>query len=133
MPVGRRGLDDPADPTTHRIGVQRVTRVHQPATILVGRGRGGGPPRGARRSPDDDPPRDHRPARGRATPGRPENHDRTEDHVRTEDTEQPKAASAASYDSCAQAKAAGAAPLHVGEPGYSRKFDRDDDGVACET
>jgi len=48
-------------------------------------------------------------------------------------TEQPKAASAASYGSCAKAKAAGAAPLHVGEPGYSRKLDRDGDGVACET
>ncbi|MDQ0093238.1 hypothetical protein J2T21_001105 [Paeniglutamicibacter psychrophenolicus] len=27
---------------------------------------------------------------------------------------------------------AGAAPIHRGEPGYSRKLDRDGDGVACE-
>lgn len=37
------------------------------------------------------------------------------------------------YSSCKAAKAAGAAPLHRGEPGYSRKLDRDGDGVACET
>ena len=46
-------------------------------------------------------------------------------------TEQKAAAS--SFGSCAQAKAAGAAPLHAGEPGYSRKLDRDGDGVACES
>jgi hypothetical protein len=28
--------------------------------------------------------------------------------------------------------AAGAAPIHRGEPGYSSKLDRDGDGVACE-
>lgn len=38
----------------------------------------------------------------------------------------------ASYPNCAAAKAAGAAPLHRGEPGYSGKLDRDGDGVACE-
>lgn len=36
------------------------------------------------------------------------------------------------YPNCAAARAAGAAPLYVGEPGYSRKLDRDGDGVACE-
>jgi hypothetical protein len=36
------------------------------------------------------------------------------------------------YPNCAAARAAGAAPLHRGEPGYSRKLDRDGDGVACE-
>jgi hypothetical protein len=39
----------------------------------------------------------------------------------------------ASYANCAAAKAAGAAPLRRGEPGYSTKLDRDGDGVACET
>ena len=29
-------------------------------------------------------------------------------------------------------RAAGAAPLHTGDPGYSRKLDRDGDGDACE-
>lgn len=36
------------------------------------------------------------------------------------------------YRTCAEAKRAGAAPLHRGEPGYSRHLDRDNDGVACE-
>lgn len=36
------------------------------------------------------------------------------------------------FPNCAAARAAGAAPLHVGEPGYSTKLDRDSDGIACE-
>lgn len=36
------------------------------------------------------------------------------------------------YGSCAAAKAAGAAPLHRGEPGYRSGLDRDGDGTACE-
>ncbi len=36
------------------------------------------------------------------------------------------------YQNCAAARAAGAAPLHRGDPGYSTKLDRDGDGVACE-
>ncbi|MEV6426173.1 excalibur calcium-binding domain-containing protein [Nocardia sp. NPDC051463] len=36
------------------------------------------------------------------------------------------------YPNCAAARAAGAAPLRRGEPGYSSKLDRDNDGVACE-
>ncbi|MGP5044090.1 excalibur calcium-binding domain-containing protein [Glutamicibacter ardleyensis] len=30
-------------------------------------------------------------------------------------------------------KAAGAAPIYRGDPGYSGKLDRDGDGVACES
>ena len=41
-------------------------------------------------------------------------------------------APAVTYESCAAALAAGAAPLHAGEPGYSTALDRDGDGVACE-
>jgi hypothetical protein len=44
----------------------------------------------------------------------------------------PQAPASAYYGSCAEARAAGAAPLHVGEPGYRSGLDRDDDGVACE-
>ncbi|MEA5153234.1 DUF4236 domain-containing protein [Raineyella sp.] len=40
--------------------------------------------------------------------------------------------SSVSYANCKAAKAAGAAPLHRGDPGYSSKLDRDGDGVACE-
>ncbi len=29
-------------------------------------------------------------------------------------------------------RAAGAAPLHRGDPGYSSRFDGDGDGIACE-
>lgn len=36
------------------------------------------------------------------------------------------------YSSCADVKAAGAAPLHRGDPGYSSALDRDGDGIACE-
>ncbi|MFZ2511391.1 MAG: DUF1524 domain-containing protein, partial [Gordonia sp. (in: high G+C Gram-positive bacteria)] len=36
------------------------------------------------------------------------------------------------YPNCAAARAAGAAPIYRGQPGYSTKLDRDGDGVACE-
>ncbi len=40
--------------------------------------------------------------------------------------------SSAYYPNCAAARAAGAAPVYRGEPGYSRRLDRDGDGVGCE-
>lgn len=45
-----------------------------------------------------------------------------------------RAASSASgyYANCSAARAAGAAPIRRGDPGYSRRLDRDGDGVACE-
>lgn len=36
------------------------------------------------------------------------------------------------YENCDDARAAGAAPIHEGEPGYAPHLDRDGDGVACE-
>ncbi|MFI6151692.1 excalibur calcium-binding domain-containing protein [Kitasatospora sp. NPDC051170] len=39
---------------------------------------------------------------------------------------------AAYYANCKAAKAAGAAPLHRGDPGYRAALDGDGDGVACE-
>ncbi|MDO5065601.1 MAG: excalibur calcium-binding domain-containing protein [Actinomyces bowdenii] len=36
------------------------------------------------------------------------------------------------YPNCAAARAAGAAPLYAGEPGYRSGLDRDNDGIACE-
>lgn len=36
------------------------------------------------------------------------------------------------YANCAAARAAGAAPLRRGKPGYREAMDRDGDGVACE-
>ncbi|WP_067964924.1 excalibur calcium-binding domain-containing protein [Nocardiopsis trehalosi] len=37
------------------------------------------------------------------------------------------------YDTCADAEAAGAAPLYAGDPGYGAHLDRDGDGAACES
>lgn len=36
------------------------------------------------------------------------------------------------YSNCTEVRAAGAAPIHRGEPGYSSKLDRDGDGTACD-
>lgn len=36
------------------------------------------------------------------------------------------------YPNCAAARAAGAAPIRRGEPGYRGPLDRDNDGIACE-
>jgi Excalibur calcium-binding domain len=36
------------------------------------------------------------------------------------------------FQNCSAARAAGAAPIREGEPGYAPKLDRDRDGVACE-
>ena len=36
------------------------------------------------------------------------------------------------YANCAAARAAGAAPVRVGDQGYARHLDRDGDGVGCE-
>ena len=44
---------------------------------------------------------------------------------------QPPAANV-SYQNCTAVRAAGAAPIRVGQPGFQSKFDRDGDGVGCE-
>lgn len=48
----------------------------------------------------------------------------------------PKRASSGStsgaFANCSAARAAGAAPVRQGDPGYGRHLDRDDDGVGCE-
>lgn len=36
------------------------------------------------------------------------------------------------FRNCAEARAAGAAPVRRGEPGYAPHLDRDGDGIACE-
>lgn len=36
------------------------------------------------------------------------------------------------YDNCDAARADGAAPVYVGDPGYGSHLDRDGDGVGCE-
>ncbi|AMO89870.1 excalibur calcium-binding domain protein [Corynebacterium simulans] len=42
------------------------------------------------------------------------------------------APAAAYYPNCAAVRAAGAAPIYAGDPGYSSDLDHDGDGVACE-
>lgn len=44
----------------------------------------------------------------------------------------PAAGTAVYYANCAAARAAGAAPLRAGQPGYREQMDGDRDGVACE-
>ena len=36
------------------------------------------------------------------------------------------------YENCDAVRAAGAAPIHRGDPGYGSHLDRDGDGSACE-
>jgi hypothetical protein len=50
-------------------------------------------------------------------------------------TPAPKAAASSTstyYRNCDAARAAGAAPVRAGDPGYARHLDRDGDGVGCE-
>lgn len=44
----------------------------------------------------------------------------------------PAPAPAAYYQNCSAVRAAGAAPIRVGDPGFQSKFDGDGDGVGCE-
>lgn len=44
----------------------------------------------------------------------------------------PVGGAATSYRNCDAVRAAGRAPIRMGDPGYSRKLDRDGDGVGCE-
>ncbi|GBE64745.1 calcium-binding protein [Mycobacterium sp. MFM001] len=44
----------------------------------------------------------------------------------------PDTGSSVYYPNCATARAAGAAPIYAGQPGYRLGLDRDGDGVACE-
>lgn len=37
------------------------------------------------------------------------------------------------YENCDAARAAGAAPVQIGEPGYGKHLDRDGDGTGCDT
>src|SRR3954463_7330056 len=44
----------------------------------------------------------------------------------------PAPPAATHFANCAAARAAGAAPVHLGDPGYGRHLDRDGDGIGCE-
>lgn len=44
----------------------------------------------------------------------------------------PRATGGGAFRNCAEARAAGAAPVYAGSPGYGPHLDRDGDGVGCE-
>lgn len=44
----------------------------------------------------------------------------------------PGAPGSTYFDNCDAARAAGAAPVHLGDPGYGTHLDRDGDGTGCE-
>ncbi|WP_370308217.1 excalibur calcium-binding domain-containing protein [Sphingobium abikonense] len=44
----------------------------------------------------------------------------------------PQPVTSWSYRNCREARAAGAAPLYRGQPGYGPHMDGDSDGIACE-
>ncbi|MGY0799185.1 excalibur calcium-binding domain-containing protein [Lysobacter sp. A286] len=44
----------------------------------------------------------------------------------------PAGSTQGSFRNCAAARAAGAAPVRRGDPGYGSHLDRDNDGVGCE-
>jgi len=47
-------------------------------------------------------------------------------------TTQPSRSGDVYFPNCAAARAAGAAPVRRGQPGYAPHLDRDNDGVGCE-
>lgn len=72
----------------------------------------------ARRAADAEPYNVVRPAFGSSPPARPSTSSQSESSV--------------FYSGCREVRAAGAAPLHRGQPGYRAGLDGDNDGVACE-
>lgn len=50
-----------------------------------------------------------------------------------DDDDDDSAPAAVYYKNCSAAKAAGAAPVRRGDPGYGKHLDRDGDGVGCES
>jgi len=72
----------------------------------------------ARRAADAKPYNVVRPAFGSSPPARPSTSSQSESSV--------------FYSGCREVRAAGAAPLHRGQPGYREGMDGDGDGIACE-
>ena len=48
-------------------------------------------------------------------------------------TKSQRQAASRPFRNCAEARAAGAAPVYRGDPGYARHLDRDNDGIGCES
>lgn len=47
-------------------------------------------------------------------------------------TARPVRMASSAFRNCSAARAAGAAPVRSGDPGYGRHLDRDGDGIGCE-
>ncbi len=58
--------------------------------------------------------------------------DRAAQEAAAQEEAQEQAPTSVYYANCAAVRAAGAAPLYEGDPGYRSQLDRDHDGVACE-
>ncbi|MED0676876.1 MBL fold metallo-hydrolase [Aneurinibacillus thermoaerophilus] len=56
----------------------------------------------------------------------------TQEKQGTQATQSKETTETVVYKNCTEVRQAGKAPLYRGDPGYSRKLDRDGDGVACE-
>nr|WP_231122157.1 DUF1524 domain-containing protein [Mycobacterium intracellulare] len=69
------------------------------------------------------------PATDMITPAAPETSTQV---VPSPTTPVPTSDSSVYYPNCKAARAAGAAPIYAGQPGYRPGLDRDGDGVACE-
>ncbi|MFJ8245217.1 excalibur calcium-binding domain-containing protein [Peribacillus asahii] len=57
---------------------------------------------------------------------------RQEEQRLAEEQDQQKEATNVYFKNCSAAKAAGAAPVYAGEPGYGKHLDRDGDGIGCD-
>ncbi|MBO1628228.1 excalibur calcium-binding domain-containing protein [Bacillus arachidis] len=49
-----------------------------------------------------------------------------------EENDTPSNENSVVYENCTQVRKAGKAPIKQGEPGYSKKLDKDGDGIACD-
>ncbi|MFD6176307.1 MULTISPECIES: GmrSD restriction endonuclease domain-containing protein [unclassified Isoptericola] len=78
------------------------------------------------RCPDEPLPAGSLAPRVDATSDEPASDDAASEDTASEDT------ASGPFANCTEARAAGAAPVHRGDPGYSSRIDRDGDGVACE-
>jgi hypothetical protein len=64
--------------------------------------------------------------------GEPKPKPRPEPEPEPRESQEPEPDRNVYYKNCDAARAAGAAPVHRGDPGYARHLDRDGDGVGCE-
>ena len=123
-PAGRREVHVRAVGHAGRAGRDGRRAVDVPDGAVAGRL--GGPAAAGRRGPGGRRRAARRRAtrRPRARPGRPA--------APVAPVAPAPAPVTGPFANCTEAWAAGAAPVHVGDPGYAPKLDRDSDGIGCE-